>query len=115
MDSETDRRKSGVYRFRNNQKSCESVTIGKAIHQVLNNLGLTQKFREQRVLSLWSQVVGERIAEVTHADAIRRGELYVSVIHDTWRHRLLFERENIQKRLNDAVGNDTVRIIRFTR
>lgn len=115
MDTETDRRKSGVYRHRSFRPVGESVSIGDAIRQAVESLGLTQKFKEQRALSLWPKVAGEQIAAVTQAQTIRHGELYVSVANDTWRHALLFKRDDLRKRLNDAVGNETVRIIRFTK
>lgn len=93
----------------------ETVSVGEAIRQTVSSLGIEDRLKEQRVLSLWSEVVGENIAAVTQADNIKRGELFVSVIHDAWRHRLLFERDHIREKLNRAVGGDTVRMIRFTK
>ena len=115
MDAETDRRKSGVYRHRVGVMSSAPVSVGEAIRQAMDSLGITHRVKEQRVLSEWPKVVGEKIAAVTHANTIRRGELFVSVVHDTWRHRLLFERETIRQNLNRAVGGEAVRLIRFTK
>ena len=89
--------------------------MGEAIREAVSSLGIENRLKEQRVLSIWPEVVGQKFAAVTQADAIKRGELFVSVAHDAWRHRLLFERDHIRDKLNRAVGGDTVRTIRFTR
>jgi predicted nucleic acid-binding Zn ribbon protein len=116
MDVETDRRKSGVYRHRSVQKSAQNtVSIGDAIQGSIKKLGLTAKFQEQRALSLWPEIVGEQVAGVTEAYQIKHGELLVSVQHATWQYHLMFERDNYRKQLNDVLGSEVVRLIRFTK
>jgi len=116
IDPETDRRKSGVYTHRQNRNATQrTVSIGDAIRGAVDKLGLTEKFREQRAMSLWPQIVGEQISEVTDAYRIRHGELLVSIKHATWRYHLMFERENFRKQINDKLGTEVVRLIRFTK
>lgn len=115
-DPETDRRKSGIYSLREARKATQhTVSIGDAIRGAVEKLGLTAKFQEQRALSLWPQIVGEQIAEVTKAYRIHHGELLVSIKHATWRYHLMFERENFRKKINDTLGTEVVRLIRFTK
>lgn len=115
-DAETDRRKSGVYHHRENRSATQnSVSIGDAIHNAIEKLGLKSKFQEQRALSLWPEIVGEQIASVTEAYRIRHGELLVSVHHATWRYHLMFQRENYRNQINKNLGADVVRLIRFTK
>ena len=115
MDPEIDRRKSGVYRHRKTKGMPEPIAVGEAIRQAIDRLGLTHQMHEHRALALWPEIVGKQIAAVTRAHTVRRGELLVSVTHDAWRHRLLFERDQIRHRLNRAVGREVVRIIRLTK
>jgi len=112
MDPETDRRKSGVYRHRMVKTSSEPVSVGEAIRQAMDGLGITEKLREQRVISLWPEIVGEEIA-VTTVDDLRWGQLFVSVENATHRHWLSFQRETICENLNRAVGGEVVQMIRF--
>ena len=115
FDAETDRRKSGVYRHREMRNATQNtVSIGDAIRNAVEKLGLTTKFQEQRAMSLWPQIAGEQIASVTEAYSIHHGELLVSVQHATWRHHLMLQRENFRQQLNDVLGSDVVRLIRFT-
>ena len=112
MDAETDRRKSGVYKYRAGATS-EPVSAGDAIRQVVDRLGIAEKLREQRVLSLWEEIVGKDIASVTQVEGFRWGQLTVSVQNPTYRHWLLFQRENIRQNLNREVGGDVVKTIRL--
>ena len=112
MNAETDRRKSSVYRYRNSGAS-EPVSAGDAIRQLVDSLGLAEKLKQQRVLSLWEEIVGEDIAAVTQAEGFRWGQLSVSVQNPTWRHWLTFQRETIRQNLNREVGGEVVKTIRL--
>ncbi len=114
MNAETDRRKSGVYRYRNSGAS-EPVSAGDAIRQLVDSLGLAEKLKQQRVLSLWEEIVGEDIAAVTQAEGFRgeQGELTVSAQNPTWSHWLGLQRETIRQKLNREVGGDVVKTIRL--
>ena len=112
MDAETDRRKSGVYRYRSGPTS-DPVSAGDAIRQLVDSLGLAKKLREQRVLSLWEEIVGEDIAAVTQVEGFRWGQLSVSVQNPTWRHWLTFQCETIRQNLNREVGDEVIKTIRL--
>ncbi len=91
----------------------EPMPLEACLKRTLSNLGLDERLRIQRVLTAWSDVVGTAIAEAAEPVSIHQGELLVSVVNDSWRHRLTFERERIRLALNEAVGGDVVRFIRF--
>lgn len=93
----------------------EPTLVGDGIQRLIARLGIETQYQEQRVIALWPEVVGEAIAKESRADAIRNGALFVSVPHDTWRHRLMFELERFRERLNDAVGGEVVRFIRLSK
>ena len=97
----------------------EPMPLAEGIRLAIAALGIETKILEQRALLLWPQAVqetaGEEAVRATRPDAIRRGELRVSVRQDAWRHRLLFEREHIRQRLNRLVGREVVQSIRFGR
>lgn len=112
MDAETDRRKSGVYRYRAGPTS-DPISAGDAIRQVVDSLGLAEKLKEQRVLSLWEEIVGEDIAAVTQVNSFRWGQLFISVQNPTWRHWLRFQCETIRRNLNREVGDEVVKTIRL--
>ena len=101
------------------RRSRHVVTLGEGISRCLRGLGIEDKHREQQALlafqSAVGELVGQAVAENVEAKEIRKGELVVMVRQDALRHRLLFERDRIQNCLNEAVGGNVVRSIRFGR
>ncbi|MDE2801129.1 MAG: DUF721 domain-containing protein [Gemmatimonadota bacterium] len=112
MDAEIDRRKSGVYKYRAGGTS-EPVSAGDAIRQLVNNLGIAEKLKQQRVLSLWEEIVGKDIASVTRVDGFRGGQLTVSAQNATQSNWLRYQCDTIRQNLNREVGGEVVKIIRL--
>lgn len=112
MDAETDRRKSGVYRYRSGPTS-DPVSAGDAIRQLVNNLGIAEKLKQQRVLSLWEEIVGKDIASVTRVEGFRGGQLTVSAQNATQSNWLRYQCDTIRQNLNREVGGEVVKIIRL--
>ena len=65
------------------------------------------------VVERWPEVVGPKIAEVTVAERIRDGKLWVSVSHPAWRTELTFMKRGLIDRLNAAMGEEIVKDIIF--
>lgn len=116
-DSGFDMDGSGIKAGREVRRGEGPVSLGEGLRRVIAELGIETKILEQRAVKLWPEVVlemvGEDGAQVARLEGIRRGELFVVVKQDAWRHRLLFERERIRERLNCSVGREVVRSIRF--
>jgi len=94
-------------------RSCELLSVGDGIRRAITALGLDRKLREHRVEVVWKDVVGETISAEARIDRFQQGELVVAVEHDAWRHRLYLEKDTILKKLNQSVGENVVRSIRF--
>ena len=90
------------------------MSAGGAIGSLVKLLGCGERIREQKAIILWDSVVGERIAEVARAKAIRRGVLRVEVSDSTWRQELAYLKEDIRAKLNEAVGENVVLDIKFS-
>ncbi len=76
-------------------------------------LGIAKTLSEYEVVTSWSAIVGEQIAKVTKAEHLEKGILFVSVATAPWRNELTMQRQEIVARINDAVGKDVVKEIRF--
>ena len=88
-------------------------TLGDALDELVENLGIRQKLREQEVFEFWDKAVGERIAKVARPVRIAKGTLFVSVQSGVWRNELSMRRGEIQARLNEIVNEDIVKDIKF--
>jgi predicted nucleic acid-binding Zn ribbon protein len=87
--------------------------LGAALDQLIDTLGIRKKLQEQGVLEIWSEAVGEQIAQVTKATRITRGVLFISVKSGAWRQELTMRKKEIISRLNNVVRAEIVRDIKF--
>ncbi len=87
--------------------------ISDIIRDILKNRGWEAKVREQGVLSVWDEVVGERIAKNSLPKKINRGSLVVITRNPTWTQQLTMMKEKIIDRLNEKLNDDIVKEIRF--
>ena len=94
-------------------KNSSPRRIGELIPALLEKLGLSQGLHDYQVLERWPDVVGPKIAEVTVAERIRDGKLWVSVSHPAWRNELTFMKRELIGKINEAVGDNIVKDIIF--
>jgi predicted nucleic acid-binding Zn ribbon protein len=88
-------------------------TIGQAIGELTQALGIQSKLQQYEAVNQWSAVVGKRIAEQTEAIRIEKGILVVRVKTAVWRNELNMRKQEIIEKLNRAVKTDAVKDIRF--
>ncbi len=88
-------------------------TLGDALDELVENLGIRKKLREQDVFEFWDKAVGERIAKIARPMRISKGTLFVSVQSGAWRNELSMRREEILSRLNEIVNEEIVTDIKF--
>lgn len=87
-------------------------SIGKILENYLKELGIEKPIKRYTVLSIWSRVVGERIAEVTQPIRFDGGKLFIRVKSAVWRHELIYYKAEIIKKINrelqDRIVNDII-------
>lgn len=66
-----------------------------------------------RATAAWNEVVGPEIVRHTHGSALRDGELLVFVDSPVWANELSVMAEHLRERLNEALGEELVRSVRF--
>ena len=88
--------------------------VGDLLPTILKQLGLEQRFKERRVLTLWATVVGEELAARTKATKIEQGVLFVRVDHGAWLQELHFIEEEIIGKLRALAPGVVLKSIRFS-
>lgn len=78
-----------------------------------SNSPLSRVFKNCDLLSLWSEIVGEKIAGHTEAIKIRGKILYVSVDGSAWAQELSYLKEEIMRKINAKAGETAIEEIRF--
>lgn len=75
---------------------------------------LSGQFLRWKLWAKWPEVVGPTIAKNAEPVAYTNGILYLWVRHSAWMQQLVFMREHIQSTINQKMGQNYVRTIRFT-
>lgn len=94
-------------------KTLRAKTLGEAIEELVQSLGIKKKLHEYEAVLQWEQIVGEQIAKVTTATRITKGVLFVKVKTSTWRNELTIRKPEIVKKINDTIGEEIVNDIKF--
>ena len=80
---------------------------------VLRRHNLWGEFKKQRILLFWERAVGSQTALVSQAERFSDGTLWVAVSSPTVAQELSFFEARYIQRLNDLLGEDILRKIRF--
>jgi predicted nucleic acid-binding Zn ribbon protein len=93
--------------------SSRTKSVGDAIEELVEQLGIKKKLHEQDAFVVWDQAVGARIAKVATPTRMLRGTLIVSVKSGAWRNELSMRKQEIIRRINELVGDEVLKDIKF--
>jgi len=88
-------------------------TIGKILLDYFKDIGIEKPIKRYQALEVWSEVVGEKLSEVTKPQRISAGTLVVKVKNDTWRYEIGYHKTEIVKKINKKLGDDIIEDIIF--
>lgn len=88
--------------------------LKEALSQALQELGMADEITRWQLVKDFGKIAGEKIAQ--HAQAYKTGEgiLYVLVDSPSWMNQLYLIKDEVVKKMNDAIGRNVVKDIRFS-
>jgi predicted nucleic acid-binding Zn ribbon protein len=89
--------------------------IGATIHKMIDRLDPDGHFDLVRAVQMWPEVVGETIARRTEIAEIKFHVAIVKVSSPIWIQELTLMKPQILERMRSALGNDSVRDLRFVK
>jgi len=92
----------------------KAESIGNVFNQLFRDLGIDKAIQQNKAVSQWSEIVGERIAEFSEAERIENGVLFVKVSSPVWRNELVFMKSSLIDSINKALAKNIVKDIKFT-
>lgn len=92
----------------------EPQSVGDALQRLLQQLGLERQLRVYRALMHWKTIVGIPLAQVARPLRLDADTLWVAVKNHAWVQELTFHKRTILQRLNERIGEERFREIRFT-
>ena len=87
--------------------------IESILERVFTPLDLGMKVKQYQIWEVWDTVVGEAIARQAQPQQVRNMILWISVSSSTWMQQLEFMKKQIVKRLNEHIGEEVIKDIRF--
>lgn len=91
----------------------ETQQLGEILEAMIGRLGIKRQLKRAEVVTAWEEIVGERIAGETHAEAVRGHTLFVRAESPVWAQELEFLKPEILKKIRARVGRGVVSDIRF--
>ncbi len=88
-----------------------STSLGDALRDLVEDLGISKRMREYDVVDVWPEIVGPHIAAVADVKSIRNGILVVSVSSPAWRQELLLRKKELIQNINERLKKPVVRDI----
>jgi hypothetical protein len=87
--------------------------IGGAVHGILAHFDTGGRFELVRLIRIWPEAVGAQIARRTEVTGVKFHTAVIKVSGAMWIQELNLMKPQILSRVRDALGDDSVRDIRF--
>ena len=84
-------------------------SMGDAIKQFLDKSRLKGYMQAFEIEALWEKLMGKTIARYTDKIQIHGNKLYITTVVAPLRHELIYQKEAIIKRVNEALGEDLIK------
>lgn len=94
-------------------KRVEPELIGDVLRQTLQGEGMTQRLRETQAVAAWPDIVGPHMAANCGKPVVYQGLMTVYVRSAALRQELNMSRSILIRLINEAVGHDIIKEIRF--
>lgn len=89
-------------------KRVEAQSVGQIIREMVQSQGMADNFNQQRLNSLWPEVVGPGINRYTSRRYVIRGVLHVFLTSAPLKQELQFQKQRLIQALNQATGEGQV-------
>jgi hypothetical protein len=87
--------------------------IHSILERVLSGLNIGIKAKQFEIWEVWDSVVGQHIARHAQPQQIRNMVLWTVVSSSPWMQQLGFMKKTIVDRLNERIGEEVVKDIKF--
>lgn len=85
------------------------ISLQDAINRFLQNSRLKSGIQALRIEEVWEEVMGKTVAKYTDKIQIINGTLFISTQVAPLKNELLYQKEKIMERVNEALGEKTIR------
>ncbi|HOA39013.1 MAG TPA: DUF721 domain-containing protein [Flavihumibacter sp.] len=83
-------------------------SLGDAIRQFLQKSRLKGSVQALQITDVWEQIMGKTVARYTDSIKIYGRKLYVTTSVAPLKQELIFQKDNIVQRVNEALGEKAI-------
>ena len=87
--------------------------IDQVVAELLSQRGYAQAFVNEELRTVWNQIVGTQMAEISRPGKIRNGVLDVFVANSTANQELTFRRRELAEKLAEALPKHSISDLRI--
>lgn len=89
------------------------VRIKDALGGLFKSLKIEKRVGEAGAVRVWAESVGHDVNRVTQVVGVENGVLKVVVKDSVWRQELVMMKSEIVRKINDRLGGEVIKDIRF--
>lgn len=86
-----------------------TLSMQQAIQAYLSKSRFKSDIQAMQIEAIWEEVMGKTIAKYTEKIELVQGKLFITTAVAPLKHELLYQKNNIQQRVNEAVGERIVK------
>ena len=90
-------------------KKKNDLNLQDAMKEMIREYRLGPQLNENRVKTLWHELMGKTISTYTSNIQVRKNVLYLTILSAPLRHELSFAKEKILTLLNEELGEDYIK------
>ncbi len=87
--------------------------IGSILNKYLSDSDFGLKLKKFSLFNHWPEIVGPDIGKKTTPQKIFKGILYIKVTNSTWANELSMMSEQLIDRINNFIGEEIIKELRF--
>ena len=84
------------------------LSLGEALQAFLKKSRLKNGIMAVQIEDVWEKMMGKTISKYTDKIQIIKGTLFISTNESTLRNTLMFQKEDIIKRVNETLGEQVI-------
>ena len=94
-------------------KRTDFQSIGDVLRLTVQDCRMSGRLDECKAVDMWSSVVGEHLASLCGRPTVKEGLMTISVSAGPLRQELTMNRSSIARHINERLGREVIKDIRF--
>lgn len=94
-------------------RNTENLSLGQAIDKLISLYHLEGKLNEAAISDIWEELLGKPIAMRTSEIYLKKSILFLKIESAPLKNELWLAKESLLKKLNEKLGKNSIKEIRF--